>query len=239
MTKTIAYITDIHLDEAYLTEIGVSARDNWKRILTDVQSRGIHSIIFGGDIGEAAANAWFFESLKDYDLQLALGNHDTFAEARQHFQKKEWKSKAEGYYSRENADFKYIFLDSSSNAISVTQRLWLEQEMATPKHLLLFIHHPIIPINTPVDSAYPLQEREEIQQLLQQRKTPTSIFCGHYHMQDEQTLGTIHQYVTPAASYQIVKETANIEADNSKFGYRIIYLDATKINTHVITFDKQ
>lgn len=239
MTRTIAYITDIHLDEAYLADIGVNARDNWKHILADVQARGIRSIIFGGDIGEATSNAWFFDSLKDYNLQLTLGNHDTFTEARKHFDKAEWKDKAEGYYSLEDDHFKYLFLDSSSNAISVTQRLWLEEEMATNKALLLFIHHPIFPVNTPVDKAYPLQGREQLQLLLQQQKTPTTLFCGHYHMQDEQHHRTIHQYITPAASYQIVKEAAELQADNTWFGYRLIHLDTGTINTHVITFNSQ
>jgi len=239
MRRTIAYITDLHLDEAYVSEIGVNARSNWKRLLADVQSRGIGSLIFGGDIGEAAANAWFFDSLKDYDLQLTLGNHDTFAEARKHFHHEAWDGKAEAYYSQEDHHFKYLFLDSSSNAVSVTQRLWLEQEISTSKPLLVFIHHPLFPVPTPVDEIYPLQGRELLQPLLQQRRAATTLFCGHYHMQDEQTLGAIQQYVTPAASYQIVKEAAALQADNSRFGYRIIELTENALSTEVIFFDAE
>lgn len=237
MTKTIAYITDIHLDESYLAEIGVDARTNWQHILADVKAKGIHSIIFGGDIGEMAANAWFFESLKEYDLQLTLGNHDTFAEVRKHVHKEAWKDKTEGYYSVEDSYFKYVFLDSSNNAISVTQRLWLQAETSTHKPLLLFVHHPFFPVDTPVDRTYPLQNREMLQQILQQRKAPATLFCGHYHMQDEQTIGAIKQYITPAASYQMVKEAAEIQTDNTWFGYRIIHLTENAVLSEVIRFE--
>src|SRR5688500_3357588 len=102
MKQTIAYITDIHLDEAYLTDIGVDPRTNWQRLLDDVNARGISSIIFGGDIGEPAANAWFFDTLKDYNLQLTLGNHDTFLEVRKHFSIPDWKYTTEAYYIKED-----------------------------------------------------------------------------------------------------------------------------------------
>ncbi|HYH15945.1 MAG TPA: metallophosphoesterase [Flavisolibacter sp.] len=239
MTRTIAYITDIHLDEAYLTEIGVNPKNNWKRILDDIQARGIGSIIFGGDIGEPAANAWFFDSLKTYELDITLGNHDTFMEVSRHFKKKEWQYQTAGYYTNEDAHWKYVFLDSSTNAISLIQQSWLAQELTTEKPLLVFIHHPIFPVDTPVDRAYPLQEREQLQQLLQKRTSPTTIFCGHYHLLDEQHKGMIRQYITPAASYQMVKEAAAIQTDNSTFGYRIISVAKDKVSSEVITFNKE
>jgi 3',5'-cyclic-AMP phosphodiesterase len=235
MKQTIAYITDIHLDETYVTQIGVDPRANWQRILDDVQARGIRSIIFGGDIGEPSAHAWFFESLKGFNLQLTLGNHDTFAEVSKHFKRGEWQEEA--YYAYEDNEFKYLFLDTSANTISATQKKWLEGELTTPKHLLLFIHHPILAVDTPVDRAYPLQGREELQQHLLQRNAPTIIFCGHYHMLDEQTKGGIRQYITPAASYQIIKEATDIETNNSRFGYRIITLTGESVSTELITFE--
>src|SRR5688572_27775032 len=102
MNQTIAYITDIHLDETYLTQIGVDPKANWQRILDDVKARGIHSIIFGGDIGEPSAHTWFFESLKEFNLQLALGNHDTFAKVSKHFKREEWQDEA--YYATEDSE---------------------------------------------------------------------------------------------------------------------------------------
>jgi hypothetical protein len=52
VSKKIAYITDIHLDEQLPIDQGVDTRKNWEIILNDVSKKGIKEIIFGGDIGE-------------------------------------------------------------------------------------------------------------------------------------------------------------------------------------------
>ncbi len=36
MIKTIAYTSDIHLDEQYPIDLGVNSRKNWKIILNDI-----------------------------------------------------------------------------------------------------------------------------------------------------------------------------------------------------------
>jgi 3',5'-cyclic AMP phosphodiesterase CpdA len=239
MNQTIAYITDIHVDEAYIADIGVNARANWQRILDDVRNRGIRSIIFGGDIGEATAQPFFFDSLKAYQLQLTLGNHDTFAEVSRHFYNEAWKEKGEAYSAQEEAHYKYLFLDTSSNSLSPAQKQWLEKELVSAKPLLLFVHHPVLGVDTPVDKAYPLQGREWLQQRLLARTAPTYIFCGHYHMLDEQHISAIHQFITPAASYQIVKEAQEITADNTGFGYRIITINNDQVSSQVISFSNE
>jgi Icc protein len=238
MQQTIAYITDIHLDEAFVLENGVDPRTNWKHILNDVHNRGIDQIIFGGDIGEPTTNEWFFNSLTAFQLNITLGNHDTFTEASHHYNKQEWAGTAEGYYSKEDNAFKYLFLDSSQHAISQEQITWLTKELNTNKRLLLFIHHPILPVDTAVDRAYPLQNRKEILEILQQRNSDTYIFCGHYHMADERTSGTIRQFITPAASYQIVKGAQELKINTDSFGYRLIHLNDQHITTEVIWLDQ-
>jgi Icc protein len=62
MKKTITYITDIHLDEKFSMDNGVDARKNWNIILADINQRQIDEVIFGGDIGEAAANKYFWDT---------------------------------------------------------------------------------------------------------------------------------------------------------------------------------
>lgn len=62
-----AFITDIHLDEAFPKEAGVDSHKNWNWILNDLQSKNIQEVIFGGDIGEYTSNNYFFESLKAFN----------------------------------------------------------------------------------------------------------------------------------------------------------------------------
>jgi Icc protein len=205
MTKTIAYITDIHLDEQFPIDNGVDTRSNWKLLLGDVASKNIDEIIFGGDIGEISANEWFFDSLKEFTLNLTLGNHDQFAEASKHFKSKHLNGYDELYYSFEDEYLKYVFLDTSSNSLSPSQFEWLRSELETQKKVLLFLHHPVLAVETPIDNYYPLNGREKIAELLQEHNNEITIFCGHYHAADERTDGKIRQIMTPATSYQVKK----------------------------------
>lgn len=235
--KTIAQITDIHLDEQFPIDQGVDARKNWQVLLEDVAARGIEEIVFTGDIGEKSANAWFFDTLKRHPsrFKVILGNHDDFSEATKYYQKETPGAGNELYYTCEDDHYKYLFMDSSGEKISAAQFAWLQQELNTTKKIILFIHHPVLGVDTPVDKKYPLAGREQVSTLLQQHPGEVFIFCGHYHMADEQTAGNIKQWITPAGSYQIKKQSGIIEVETDTFGYRIIRVDGTGPDTEVVS----
>lgn len=205
MRKQIAYITDIHLDEQFIADNGIDSRKNWNILLEDVASRNIRDVVFGGDIGEYSSNEWFFDSLKDFDLNISLGNHDRFSEVTKYFDSGQEQGSNELYYSFEDEQHKHIFLDSSFHAISSEQARWLQLQLESDKKILLFLHHPVLRIQTVLENYWPLKDRDEIRSLLKASNRDVTIFCGHYHTIDEQTEGNILQIVTPAASYQTRK----------------------------------
>ena len=233
MNRTIAYITDAHLDEDDAFEKGINPRHHWKKILEDIDARGIEEVIFGGDIGEPSAYRWFFDSLQKYRFNIVLGNHDRYDHVKPFYQSGD--SENELYFSDEDEHLKYLFLDSSKNQLSAEQFQWLGEQLKTPKQLVLFIHHPILGVDTAVDTKYPLQGRAELRKLLEDNGAPVTIFTGHYHLHDEQTIGNITQFITPAASFQILR-APKIEIDNSSFGYRIITLTEGGVISEVIEF---
>ena len=230
--KKIAFITDIHLGEQFPIDNNVNSKDNFEKVLTDISKRNIKKIIFGGDIGDASSHNYFFERLKDYSLNLVIGNHDKNNEVAKHF----FKSIAanELYYNIENDNYKYIFLDSSSDEISNNQLQWLKLELITTKKVILFIHHPILEIETAVDKLYPLKNREILKSELVEFGKKITLFCGHYHMNSEIEFKNITQFITQSMSFQILKNVKEIEIDNSSFGYRIINLQDDKIETEII-----
>jgi Icc protein len=234
--KQIAYITDIHLDEDFPRSKGVDTRRNWERILKDVQGRGIENIVIGGDIGTPESHAWFFESLKSVHLHLSLGNHDSWSNVKQQYTNRYVKEQEECHYSFEEGSFKYLFLDSSSDKISESQLAWLEDELSVEKKILLFVHHPVLAVNTVVDSLYPLKNREAVKSVLLNRGDDIVFFCGHYHLEDDQTEGRIRQIITPASSYQVLKESKALETDRSSFGYRILRVEGEKSETELVLF---
>ena len=236
MNKRIAYVTDIHLDEAFPISLSINTRKNWKIILNDIASKGINQIIFGGDIGEKSSNQWFFESLKNYKISLSLGNHDYFKDVRKHYNFDIAKNQSELYYIEEEEDYKFIFLDSSAEFISKSQFNWLKQELSTPKHIILFIHHPILPVPAEVDKRFALKDRDQIVLELLNLENKVTVFSGHYHFEDERNQDNIKQYITPASSYQVEKTINEIKVNNNSFGYRIIELSSEEIKTDLVMF---
>lgn len=235
MNKTIAYITDIHLDESISLEHGVNPRHNLIKILEDIDARGIREVVFGGDIGEASSYRWLFDSLGKYQWRITLGNHDRYEDVRPYFTRASENLDGKLYYSEEDASFKYLFLDSSADEVSQTQFEWLREQLRTSKSLVIFIHHPILAIDTAVDKIFPLQGREQLQELLLGCNNPISVFTGHYHLTDEQTAGNVTQYVTAAGSFQL-RRAAEMQIDASTFGYRIITLSDEGLTSQVVKF---
>lgn len=220
-----AYITDAHLGQELKPGNGISYIDNpaahtnnFAMILADVAERGIKEIVFGGDIGSLQMNKWFFDVLAQngFSLWMVLGNHDTFAEVSKYYPEP-------ANYIKEDADFRYIILDTSDNKMDAARLSWLKEMLDTDKPIILFVHHPVLAIDTPIEGlGATLKNRDELKTLLKSASKKITIFCGHYHMLDEREEDNIFQYTTPAASYQIGKETADVELDQSICGYRII-----------------
>ena len=239
MPKTIAYVTDIHLDETVPFDNGVDARNNWNKILNDISSKQVDQLVFGGDIGDPSSYEWFFDSLKNYSgkLYLTLGNHDQYQAVKNYYSNKFQQNGSELFYDYEDNNFKYIYLDSSSEKISDEQLDFLRKEIAaTPKKIILFIHHPVLGIDTAVDRKFPLRNRDIVKKILLSSKKDIQLFCGHYHMEEQMAEGNITQYITPSSSFQIEKTKDKIITNKNRFGYRLIELEGTDIRTKVIMF---
>jgi 3',5'-cyclic-AMP phosphodiesterase len=232
--KRIAFLTDIHLDEQFPIDNNVNPRENLKIVLDDISRRGINDIVFGGDIGEATAHEYFFDALKKFSLKVILGNHDRFEEVRAYFNLTQ--NINEFHYKVEDDGYTYLFLDTSSDEISQNQLNWVQSELNN-KAIILFMHHPILQVNTPVDKLYPLKNREQLKGILHKHKRNITVFCGHYHMNDEQEYENIKQFTTQSLSFQLVKNATEIEIDHKNFGYRIIEIGDDKIETQLINFE--
>ncbi|MBI3259321.1 MAG: metallophosphoesterase family protein [Ignavibacteriae bacterium] len=236
--RTIAYITDIHLDEEFPAQYGVHTRKNWERILEDIDKKNIDEVIYGGDIGELTSNEFFFDSLKEYskNMKITLGNHDKFEEVSKHYTNKYITNRKELYYSFEDEYFKHIYLDTSSYKLSQTQLEWLTNEVITEKEILLFIHHTVLPINAVLDTPYSLRNQEAVREVLLRCNNKVKIFCGHYHMPDERTYNNITQFITPVSSYQVKKDSDTVEIVTDHFGYRLITIDNGNVDSEVLLF---
>ena len=91
-------------------------------------------------------------------------------------------------------------------------------------------------IEAEVDKRFALKGRNKIKTELLNLENDVTIFCGHYHFEDERNNGNIRQYITPASSYPIEKIPNEIKVSNDTFGYRIIEFYKKEINSDLIMF---
>lgn len=233
----IALITDLHAEEEFPVKYGADVWRNWEVILEDVQKRSINKIVFLGDIGSKAAHKPFIDSLQKFDFRIILGNHDQFKEFTQNYQPTLIIGKKEWYWSEEDERFKFIFLDTSTDAISQDQLDFLKVEIQSDKPILLFMHHPVLQTHTTPQLEYPLSGADEIKAILLEHNQQVNIYCGHLHLNDVTINTNITQTVTPAASVQIKRQSEKAEIEHIDFAYRILDLDDTNLTSEVVWFE--
>jgi len=213
--------------------------ENLEAILNDVAAKGISDLIFGGDMGTQDAVSSFFNLVRERNLNISmvLGNHDHWADVAPYVKLRHMDGTMT--YSVEEELFKRIFMDSSANVVGERQLQWLRAELNTERAVLLFLHHPVLAVDTRLDRfGAALQDREQVNACLQECKKDVTLFCGHYHMLDAAVEGTIRQFVTPAASYQILRDAKEIILDSTVFGYRLIHLGKKELQTEVVMFKR-
>jgi len=250
---TIALFTDTHLGQKLVMNTEIAGdkmrydnvpkehEDRLRLVLDNIAGKGISNILFGGDIGTAQSVQGFFELLKEYDFTVTviLGNHDDYRNVTQYWNAGDNAVTGKLCYSRTDGDLKQIFLDSSDNVLGENQRAWLARQLDGVGNAALFVHHPILALDTPVDrTGAALRDRDEIRSLLLGTDCEISVFCGHYHMIDDISEANIRQFVTPAVAYQIVKQSEQLQVDTEALGYRILEIDGTEIGTQVVSLTR-
>jgi Icc protein len=247
--RRVAYFTDTHLGQKLVMGGALAGnkmryddepeehQSNLRLVLDDIARKGFSEVVFGGDIGTTQSVRGFFELFAGYGFaaSLILGNHDTYADVTKYWSHGDRGVAGKMCYSRDDGPLKYLFLDTSDNAVGDDQLAWLERELKPASTVVLFVHHPVLAIDTPLDQAgAALKDREKLKALLTVAGCDIFAFCGHYHMDDERSEANIRQFVTPAVSYQIVKRAERIAIDANEVAYRMIDIDGIDIKTEVV-----
>jgi len=197
--------------------------------------------VIGGDIGTKESVPDFFELLKGYAFtaSISLGNHDIYCNLARYHDSGAAEVEGKACFSHDDGVLKRVYLDSSDNAVGDKQIAWLARELSGANKAALFLHHPILEIDTPLERAgAALKDRHKLKTVLTRAGCEVTVFCGHYHMIDETCETNIRQFVTPAVSYQIVKQASRLRVDTKTFGYRILEIDGAEIKTEVILLTK-
>ncbi|PID68288.1 MAG: hypothetical protein CR968_02265 [Flavobacteriia bacterium] len=239
LIRTVAFITDSHIDHPVSKEKGVNTHRNWELIAESIKAHAVDFVVFGGDIGDSKILDYFFETFENFGIPyyFILGNHDNYNKLKPYIKHSLATNSNELFYTFADTDYQYIFLDSSRAHVSQFQLNWLKDTIEQSSlHPVIFIHHPVLKVNTRVDIDYSLQNRDDIVTLLNSFDKQFQVFCGHYHTEDYSSQQNIEQYVTPSAAFQFPQATDQILFDTSKFGYRLIRLDSNTVESNVKWF---
>jgi Icc protein len=241
----IAQITDIHIDKAGNFPNDVDVRNNFKKVLSLVQTFETDRIILSGDLcylkGDEDVYAWVKYQLDETGIPYNVipGNHDSSKMLAAQFNMSAELRGNELYYSRNWDKNKWIFLDSAIGRLSLSQIEWLAKEIQNlpeGSDVFVVIHHP--PIFGGVkhmDTLYSLNEESKaaIQQILLKHPGIVHVFCGHYHTDKTITKGNMCVHITPSCFVQIDPRFDKFQPDHYLVGFRHIQIQKDLVQSAV------
>ncbi len=238
----IAQITDIHIGPEDVLYNNINVRDNFLKVLQDVESQGPYdAVILSGDLaidfGEIEAYYWIKETLKGfpYPLILMSGNHDSIERMERVFNLEDDIKNEMLYFERWIGGYPFLFLDSEPDVVHSKQLEWLkEKSKEIDQEIILFIHHPPLEMQAEfMDRKYPLRNADETFAVILECSNIHHIFCGHYHSEGQREEKGRIVYTAPATQMQIDKKNHDFEISDLRPGWRLIEWDGNEVKTEV------
>ncbi len=193
-----AVLTDLHIVPREKRLYGLSPAQRLDLALASVaQIEKLAFLVITGDLahnGDVASYELLRRSLGRLDLPpsiLLLGNHDSRSAFRSVFP--DAPMDAGGFVQgiHEGDEASIVTLDTldeqardGSGELCASRLSFLEQALADAnpsKPVLLFLHHPPMPVGLPSMDAIALRSPAALRGVLNRTRKPDVIFCGHVH----------------------------------------------------------
>lgn len=87
-------------------------------------------------------------------------------------------------------------------------------------HVLIAMHHPPLPIGSPLMDGMMLEDAAEFFDLIDRFRCVRAVICGHVHQQFETTRNDVHVLAAPSTCVQFKPGMARYEQDTLSAGYR-------------------
>ncbi|UYG04598.1 phosphodiesterase [Halomonas sp. LR3S48] len=191
----VVWLTDPHLIEPdSVSQAPSEAWQRFRRCLDEIQREHMDAelLVLTGDLvhlNNPGAYALLREELERLPMpyRLLVGNHDDRAALHAGFPD---IPMAGGFVqgSDDIGEARLIYLDTQASEghhgeLCPFRLDWLAAQMeeASRRPVLLFLHHPPIEIGVRALDRLRLLESEGLSDLLQLRRAPTHLFCGHVH----------------------------------------------------------
>ena len=236
----IAHCTDLHINPEEGLVRNIDVRSNAEITLKTIKQHNPDLLILGGDLaatcGEIEAYHWIKKKLEGLSFRsiITAGNHDSYINLRQVFDLSS-ESEDELYFHISEAECSIICMDSSKTLISQQQLKWFREITASlESDTLLFLHHPPVDCECLfMDRKYPLQNRDELFDIIKNCDQISNIFCGHYHTEKTVVKSGKNVFITPSTMMQMSPFNNEYELLGSSPGWRLIDWQPGNLKTSV------
>ena len=234
-------ITDLHIGLENQNTRDVDVRKNFIHILEAIEKESADQIIITGDFCYkepiAEIYEWIYQSLESRDLNYLIipGNHDDNAMMEKTFSSKLHETSKELFYHKKFENWDALFLDTGPATMSYEQFNWLRNSLEKMDgDCLIFMHHPPVHCKTPfMDNNHAFKQIESFADALSLYTYQAQIFCGHYHILKDISVGNMHVHVTPSLFFQIRQDRQEFEIDHYNIAYRVIELEEDRVYSSV------
>lgn len=229
----IAQITDLHIAKPTEKPFDVDVRGNFLQVLQSVEFYDPDIIVLTGDLsfhdGDRDACEWIYEQISRLNKPIfaIAGNHDKTDTLADVFSLGDEVKEGELFYERSIDDRQLLFLDSAVGKLSAKQKTWLKEKLSGRNDMaLIFIHHPPAFANLPhMDNNYPLQDKEEVCEIMHDSGRECQVFCGHYHIERSISFPRINIFISPSCYIQISDRSEDFSVDHTIPAWRKIEID--------------
>jgi Icc protein len=240
-TLDIAFFSDIHIPSDERRTEDRQIREKFLYVLGDALRVKCDLIVISGDLGQhqgcVHSYQWIHRVLSEQAIPYLIipGNHDQAELLEKVFPAFTLQGGKLFYYIK-LGDWRFAFLDSSPDRVSIEQVEWFENLIAKAQKdesWALVMHHPPVLCNCLyMDTHFPLVDSAPLLDVIMRHSQIKHVFCGHYHIGKELDISdTTKLHLTPSSWFQIDENNPEFSVSDERIGYRLITLDGVNLYT--------
>ncbi|WP_428086976.1 metallophosphoesterase family protein [Candidatus Thioglobus sp.] len=178
-------ISDCHIDDQALA-MEADTQANLKKIIAQISSQKFDALLISGDLthqGTAPSYNRLKQILAPIDAPIYVigGNHDNITQLEKTFKQNTFNSfKLKNW---EIVSIDSVQLDKTSGRVTQGALLKLDQtlEASNADHIMVVLHHPIVPMNSTWDDALSLENPQDLFKVLDKHSKIRIVVFGHAH----------------------------------------------------------
>ncbi|BBB24217.1 Icc protein [Isorropodon fossajaponicum endosymbiont JTNG4] len=211
MSHSFIQISDCHIDDVEHA-MGINTHVNLKKIINKIININTDALLISGDLthnGTITAYKTLQQILSPVQTRLLVisGNHDINNNLNAIFSKNLFSQFTLGKWAIISANS--VQTSKTSGFLTKDELIKLDFSLAqsTAKHILIVLHHPIVPMNSAWDDSLSLENPKALFNMLDKYPKIQAILFGHAHQAAEFSRLGVKIISCPSTALQFNNET--------------------------------